>query len=273
MTQWRVNSFTALTRGIHQPANTGVMQSEGDPVLDFPAGSHIGLLLHSLLENLDFQYDIGQQCVQLLPRFLPRSGLASEHEKTLVTWLETIMLTPLDETGLCLSGLSNHQRLNELSFDFALDQLDIGALNQCLQSLSSVPLQSVTSYDFCGLITGVIDLVFEFQGRYYLADYKSNFLGNSLEDYRPDKLQQAMVDRRYDLQSQLYSVALHRYLAQRVPGYDYEQHFGGSYYLFLRAMRSEHGNCYGVHFDRPHQKTIQMLEQLMKFTPPDPIRA
>jgi len=273
MTQWRVNSFTALTRGIHQPANTGVMQSEGDPVLDFPAGSHIGLLLHSLLENLDFQCDIGQQCAQLFPRFLPRSGLTSEHEKTLVTWLETIMQTPLDKTGLRLGGLSNQQRLNELSFDFALDQLDIDALNQCLQSLSSVPLQSVTSYDFCGLITGVIDLVFEFQGRYYLADYKSNFLGNSLENYRPDKLQQAMVDRRYDLQSQLYSVALHRYLLQRLPGYDYEQHFGGSYYLFLRAMRSEHGNCYGVHFDRPQQKTIQMLEQLMKFTPPESIRA
>ena len=267
MTQWRINSFTGLTRGIHQPGHTGSIASQGDPILDFPAGSHIGLLIHSLLENLDFQRNIEQQCAQLFPRFLPRSGLAPGNEQTLITWLESIKLTPLDGEGLTLSSLPNKQRLNELSFDFALGHLDIEALNDFMQSLSPRPLKAVSSPEFCGLITGVIDLVFEHQGRYYLADYKSNFLGTSLEDYRPERLQQAMLERRYDLQSLLYSVALHRFLAQRLLNYDFEQHFGGSYYLFLRALRPQHGNRYGVYFDCPEQQTIQALDQLLRFTP------
>jgi exodeoxyribonuclease V beta subunit len=272
-TQWRIHSFTALTRGIHQPANIGTLVSQGDPVLDFPAGSHVGLMVHSLLENLDFRQDIRQQCNQLLPRFLPRAGISLEHETTLALWLEQIVATPLDGAAMALSRISNHQRLNELSFDFALDHLHIEGLNKLLQSLSPCPLQTVSSPEFRGLITGVIDLVFEYQGRYYLADYKSNFLGSSLEDYRPDNLQQAMLDRRYDLQALLYAVALHRLLAVRLPDYDYEQHFGGCYYLFLRALRPQHGNRFGVHFDRPEQKTINQLDRLMKFTPLAPVGA
>jgi exodeoxyribonuclease V beta subunit len=273
LNQWRINSFTGLTRGIHQPGNTGTLMSQGDSILDFPAGSHIGLLIHSLLENLDFQQDTGQQCRHLFPRFLPRSGLAVEHEQTLLTWLENVKLTPLDNAGMTLSGLANEQRLNELSFDFALDHLDIAALNQFMQSLSPVPLKAVNSPEFRGLMTGVIDLVFVYQGRYYIADYKSNFLGTSLEDYGPEKLQLAMLDRRYDLQSLLYSLALHRFLQQRLNDYNFEQHFGGAYYLFLRAMRPQHGNRYGVHFDRPAEPTIQALDQLMSFTPLGPVNA
>ena len=265
--QWRVNSFTALTRGIHQPATIGNPVSQGDPVLDFPAGSHVGLLIHSLLENMDFQQDIEQQCRQLLPRFFPCAGIPVEYEATLTTWLEQIVSTPLKGTAMALNEISNRQRLNELEFDFALDHLDIDALNQFMQSLSPLPLQPVSSSEFGGLITGVIDLVFEYQGRYYLADYKSNFLGSSLQDYRLENLQQAMLGRRYDLQAMLYAVALHRLLAVRLPNYAYEQHFGGCYYLFLRAMRSQHGNHFGVHFDRPQHKTIQRLDQLMKFSP------
>jgi exodeoxyribonuclease V beta subunit len=273
MTQWRINSFTALTRGIHQPAHFGATASQDDPVLDFPAGSHVGLLLHSLLENIDFQQDIRKQCTQLFPRLLPLAGISPEHESTLLAWLEQIVSTPLDGAAMTLGNISSRQRLNELAFDFALDHLNIDALNQFMQSLSPQPLQAVSSPEFCGLITGVIDLVFEYQGRYYLADYKSNLLGSNLEDYRPENLQQAMLGRRYDLQALLYAVALHRLLALRLPNYDYEQHFGGCYYLFLRAMRPQHGRHYGIHFDRPELKTIQQLDQLMKFTPLESVDA
>jgi len=267
MTPWRLNSFSSLTRDIHQPVSPGPMRSTNDAILNFPAGSHIGLLIHSLLENLDFQQDIGQQCARLFPRFLPRSGLTTENEPTLVRWLENLVLAPINDAGLTLHDLPNEQRLNELSFDFALDQLDIEALNQFMQSLSPLPLKAVSSPEFCGLMTGVIDLVFVCRGRYYLADYKSNLLGTRLEDYGPEQLQRTMLERRYDLQSLLYSVALHRFLKQRLSDYNFEQHFGGAYYLFLRALRPEHGGRYGVHFERPALHTIQTLDRLMRFTP------
>jgi exodeoxyribonuclease V beta subunit len=264
-TQWRVNSFTALTRGVHQPANRGASGDSDDPILDFPAGSHVGLLLHSMLENLDFQGDIESQSGPLLDRFLAQAGLADEHRPDIVRWLENIMQTPLD--GAALSRIGRQQRLDELEFDFALDHCDVATLNEFMQQQVDLPLQEVSSADFRGMINGIIDLVFEYEGRYYLADYKSNYLGSAMEDYAPERLYQAMLDRRYDLQSLLYALALHRLLAMRVADYDYARHFGGCYYLFLRALRPAQGNRYGVHFERPGQDTIERFDALFAYTP------
>jgi len=265
---WRIASFTALTRDIHQVAHGGRTGISGDPILDFPAGSHVGLLLHALLEHLDFEGNIQTQCVELLPRYAPRFGLDSvDYQKALASWLETLVTSPLNDNGLTLSALSSGQRLNELVFDFALDHLTIDDLNLLLSQISGPGLAQVTVDDFRGLITGVIDLVFEYQGKYYLADYKSNYLGASLEDYSGDNLLRAILDRRYDLQYLLYSIALHRYLSQRIADYSYERHFGGVYYLFIRAMRPEHGPAYGVYFDLPDFNDIGALDALLTAQP------
>ena len=76
-----------------------------------------------------------------------------------------------------------------------------------------------------------------------------------------------MLDRRYDLQSLLYALALHRLLALRLPDYDYERHFGGSYYLFLRGMRPALGNRYGIHFERPDATVIEQFDALFSYSP------
>jgi len=271
---WRINSFSSLTREIHQVTLPGSRADDKDPILEFPAGSHIGLMLHEMLEHLDFQQDVELQLEQMVIEVAPGYGILDKiQQQTLIQWITTIVKTKFGQNGLSLSALAKGQRLNELSFDFALDHLDVDALNRLMQEGSRVRLEPVTAANFRGLITGVIDLVFEFEGSYYLADYKSNFLGASLEDYIPERLNQAMLDRRYDLQSLLYSIALHRYLAQRLPDYNYEQHFGGCYYLFLRAMRPHSGNRYGVHFHRPDLASLQKLDQLLAFTPVDTVRA
>ena len=256
---WRVNSFTALTRGVHQPALGSTAAAGDDAILEFPAGSHIGLMLHSILENLDFEGDIERQCENLFQRFLAPAGIGSEYESTLLGWLHNILFTALDGDRLALCQINNQRRLNELAFDFSLDRVDTDALNRFMQSLSASPLQTIGGHNFRGMITGVIDLVFEYRGRYYIADYKSNYLGSKLEDYNREQLQQAMLDRRYDLQSMLYALALHRMLQVRLPDYDYDQHFGGSYYLFLRAMRPAESNRHGIHFERP------TCEQMLAF--------
>jgi exodeoxyribonuclease V beta subunit len=58
-------------------------------------------------------------------------------------------------------------------------------------------------------------------------------------------------------------VALHRYLAQRLPNYGYDRHFGGVYYLFLRGMAPEHERGNGVFFDRPSRQLIENLSGLL----------
>ena len=93
-----------------------------------------------------------------------------------------------------------------------------------------------------GYLTGSLDLVFRLPGdRFVLADYKTNRLGAPDETltawhYRPDALQAEMVAAHYPLQALLYSVALHRYLRWRLPGYDPARHLGGVLYLFVRGM-------------------------------------
>lgn len=89
-----------------------------------------------------------------------------------------------------------------------------------------------------GYLWGYIDLVFRTEGRYYLLDWKSNWL----EDYGPASLERSIRESRYDLQYMLYSMALDRWLRSVQPGYDFERHFGGIYYIYLRGMRAEPGN-------------------------------
>ena len=263
---WRISSFSSLTRDVHQPLAASDRDPYGDAILNFPAGSDIGLFLHALFEHLDFSKDIDTQCQDLLPRYAPRFGLEIADRLAEVThWVKQVVETTLIQPGLKLSVLSSQQRLNELAFDFAVDHANINEINSFFANRQHSPSIDITTQDFRGLITGVIDLVFEYKGKYYLADYKSNYLGNSLEDYAPKSLQQAMLDRRYDLQLLLYSLALHRYLRQRIKDYRYQRHFGGAYYLFLRAMRPGSGSDFGVHFECPAEADIEALDTLLDY--------
>ena len=112
-----------------------------------------------------------------------------------------------------------------------------------------------------GMLKGFIDLVFRHEGRYYLLDYKSNWLGEDREAYTRPAMEQAMRAHRYDLQYQLYSLALHRYLRHRLADYDYDRHFGGGIYLFLRGMDGQEGGQ-GIFTTRPVRPLIDGLDQL-----------
>lgn len=259
---WRISSFSSLTRDVHQPPIARSVIGSDDAILQFIAGSQVGLFLHDVLEHLDFQGDVRAQGVVLNQRFAKKYGFVPEQQDTVVVqWLLNIINTPLNEQGLRLGLLSNRQRLNELEFDLGIDRVDITELNQTLARWSEKILNPLTVENFRGMITGFIDLVFEHEGRFYIADYKSNLLGLRLSDYRPEALEVAMFERRYDLQYLLYTLALHRYLRQRVPHYHYDRHMGGAYYLFLRAMRPEHGPRYGVYFDKPPFTLIDELDR------------
>jgi len=113
------------------------------------------------------------------------------------------------------------------------------------------------------MLKGFIDLVFRWNGQYYLLDYKSNWLGDSEAAYTPQAMAQAMVDHRYDLQYQLYTLALHRYLQHRLPGYDYQRHFGGVFYLFLRGVDGSSPEN-GIFTARPSAEFVAGLDALFR---------
>ena len=73
-------------------------------------------------------------------------------------------------------------------------------------------------------------------GKYYILDWKTNYLGDTLADYSPTNVKRIMFEKDYVLQYHIYALALHRLLTFRLKDYNPSRHFGGIVYFFTRAM-------------------------------------
>ena len=111
-----------------------------------------------------------------------------------------------------------------------------------------------------GFLRGFIDLVVEHEGRWYVLDYKSNWLGSEPGHYAGARLDAAMRAHDYRLQYLLYLLALHRHLGTRLGDYDWDRHVGGAFYLFMRGMDPARGMECGVFFDRPDAACMHALD-------------
>ena len=227
---------------------------------DFPHGIKIGTALHRFLEKYDFTQPLNEDKVQKLCQWLQ---LEETWLPSLQQWMKAILDTPLsaDDPTLKLNNLSRQQCVKEMQFYLKLNRVfDVSAFNRALQKHHHLPSETLQFDAIKGMLRGFMDLVFCHNGKYYLVDYKSNFLGVEPQNYVGKSLEQAMLANHYDWQYLFYTLALHRYLQQRDANYQYEIHFGGVFYCFLRGMNGE--NQDGVFFDKPDYALIQALENL-----------
>lgn len=242
---WRVSSFSSLAARLGNeevPDRDAVVPavafhvavSAGNAVLPaptfasihaFPRGTRAGSCLHALLERVDFQATaaVGPVAAAVLEEF----AYPPEWRPVFERLVADVVATPLNADGLCLAQVARSERLIELEFTF--------------------PLGSLAARS--GYMKGFIDLVFRHEGRWYIVDYKSNWLGADGADYTPERLAEAMRAHRYDLQLRIYAAALKRALLLREPDLDWTESFGGVFYLFLRGMGP--GSQAGVFFTRP----------------------
>ncbi len=271
---WQITSYSRLTAHNdphpeqpdydRQPEETE--QEPGLTRFGFPKGAAAGTCLHAILEYISFSDPADHP--EIIASQLHRAGFAEQWQPVTADWMQAILhtvLAPADEKSdpgrpLSLSCLTEKQRLNEMSFYFPLNALDLNRFNRVLEDFSFNPVPDRQDI-LQGLMVGFIDLVFSWQGRYYIADYKSNHLGNTAADYCPDRLQQAINHHRYDLQYLIYTLALHRFLKTRIRDYSYEEHFGGVLYLFLRGMSPENTPGTGVFADKPPLPLIEQLDR------------
>ncbi|MFM4933000.1 exodeoxyribonuclease V subunit beta [Aeromonas dhakensis] len=242
------------------------VQAPQPSIFTFPKGARPGTLLHSLFETIDFESAAGDSLAQHISTLLAQDGFDESWAPVLQQQVEAVLDTPLETALLAESGeplrlrdLAPERKQVELEFFLPMGRVTAQALTALCQqhdplSRGNKPLSFATVQ---GMLKGFIDLVFEWQERWYLLDYKSNHLGMSPADYSRSALEQAMVEHRYDLQYQLYSLALHRLLALRLPGYDFDQHFGGVFYLFLRGMPQG-----GIFHTRPSRELVLGLDRL-----------
>jgi exodeoxyribonuclease V beta subunit len=179
-------------------------------------------------------------------------------------WLLALLTTPLalaEGAGAALAELTSYQP--ELEFWFEARQVDVRKIDALVQRhvLPGQPRPALSRDTLNGMFKGFIDLVFEHGGRYYVVDYKSNWLGDGDGAYTPEAMAAAVTEHRYDLQYVLYLLALHRQLQLRLPNYDYDEHIGGALYLFLRGSRAA---GQGIHHARPPRELIEALDALFK---------
>ncbi|MCE0559087.1 exodeoxyribonuclease V subunit beta [Motilimonas sp. E26] len=268
-TNWWVTSYSALSR-LHEhaplprkeelPVAVEVEAEEGKNVFSFYKGARAGTFLHTLFENIDFANADRQSLTELILQQLEQEGYEVEWLDVLVEWVEQVLAKDLGQ-GFALADLTQDKKLVEMEFYLPIAAISASPLNQLLLRFDPLSQQAgaLKFNQVQGMLKGFIDLTFEHQGKYYVLDYKSNHLGNQLSDYHQQAMAQGMIAHRYDFQYQLYSLALHRFLRQRIPNYDYDQHFGGVYYLFLRGMQPG-GD--GVFFTKPDVNFINALDQL-----------
>ncbi len=286
-TSWRVSSFTSFSRhdsGREQQSaelpdrdesgmtggrpNTAVA---GESIFTFPKGAQAGIFMHGIFEKLDFASPSEEAISELVARGLARYGYALDWQPHITKMVHNVLGTPLSHTGFTLGALRKGSWSTELEFFFPLRFINSSRLADILryQGLLSggvdlaLLAESLQFKPVRGMLMGFMDMVFEQDGCYYLLDWKSNHLGNSLDDYGQDAMRQAMQKNLYPLQYLLYTVALNRYLALRVENYRYSSHFGGVIYVFLRGVSMVHGEGRGFYREVPPEGLIEELTNLL----------
>ena len=133
------------------------------------------------------------------------------------------------------------QKQAEMGFNLKFSKkISITELNNLFDKYGiTLNLQSTHQEQLWEYLKGEIDLVYQHDNRFYIVDYKSNFLGNDFDDYQHDNLHKAMQHHHYFLQACIYQVALHRFLKLRLVDYDMDTHLGAVEYAFLRGMSPE----------------------------------
>lgn len=241
----------------------------------FPRGPEAGTFLHDLLEWAATQGfgAIAADPARLRDTVARRCRLRDWEAwiEPLTAWLLRIITQPLPldsplasaESALRLADLTT--AVPELEFWLATQAVEVGTIDRLVSAatLEGAPRPALQPARLHGMLKGFMDLVFAHQGRYFVADYKSNWLGPDASAYTPVVLRGAILHARYELQYVLYLLALHRLLKSRLPDYDYDRHVGGAVYLFLRGID---GPCQGIHRERPPRSLIETLDELFSGT-------
>ncbi|KGI78751.1 hypothetical protein LF63_0104425 [Oleiagrimonas soli] len=277
---WRSHSFTRLAEGGHAdgfghaPLVPPDVEDARVPALATGLhGSRFGSAVHDILEHIDFaawgdaDAALPEAEREIVARALAAEGFTTPAaQRTVIGLLQRTLRTPIVD-DLCLAALPPSERRAEMAFDFGISGVDPRELLALLHA-HGYQLQreqfAHVGTRLAGLMNGLIDLVFVHDGRWWIADYKTNHLGERVADYAPEAMHQAVRDSDYDLQYLIYTVALHRWLTQvRGDAYDYARDFGGVRYLFLRGM-GVGPRDHGVYADRPAPELVQAMDALLR---------
>ena len=261
---WQRMSYTMLAAEVDKPAkkNTVLPQDEYDHFIfrQLIKGSQTGNMLHYILENLHFTNN--EQWKTVLETAIKRFAPAQKdiYLLPLENMLTHILNAPIliDDVSFNLAEVNFENRIHEFEFDFPVKTFQAAELQTLTDKNLLINVKE--RYNLEGIMNGKIDMLFKCKGKYFILDWKSTYLGDTLEPYTPAALQDAMNENNYHLQYLIYTLATKKYLESRLPDFNYERDFGGVLYLFIRGMRA--GTNYGIFNCKPTIGQVEILENL-----------
>jgi len=239
-----------------------------------PAGRETGIMLHALLEVTpidevrDRSFDdwaADERVKQRAAAALRQHGFAEVFLDEVLKMVYDAFKTPLRATSLeetvtldLPGGIASGKRhCPEMFFSYPIPEVShplLGGGDDRPESEDRAPYQAVR-----GFLQGLIDLVFEYDGKIYLLDWKSDCLPafdrSVLDDH---------VQKNYSLQAQVYSLAIMRQLNIRSKE-EYEVKFGGIIYAFIRGIGADGDGeeTKGIWFSRPLFETAAGWESAL----------
>lgn len=267
-------------------------------------GALFGVFIHELLDGLDFksaakgQLPDGRPLTSHVQERLAVSGIpaasddanyakmAAQIAQSCQLWLSA-KLPPLGDAGqagFSLQDIDESKILSEIRFALRsnLGSESVKGIKALFEDeftthyprppkgVTALAGVSMSKKQVEGVFTGVADLIFMHEGRFYIVDWKTNFLGNQVADYDRATVDLEMAESFYHLQYSLYAAALDAYLGQTMgAAWSYDPPtkstatktatFGGVYYLFLRAFGHDGRGDIGCHHYRPTKSFIEKL--------------
>jgi len=281
---WRITSFSALTsnktHAAELPDHDSFLQNiaqkntkEPEPltIFSFPKGARPGTFLHDLLEHLNFQESNDTVLESFIEEKLLAYGFDLEWKETLKNLVYNVTHARLskDDPDLRFCNLQKNELIHELGFHFPITHVQPSEISAIIETIpwvkrSKINLYSLEFNTIKGMMKGFVDLIFSYKNKYYIVDWKSNYLGPVLKDYANTHMKRSILDHYYILQYYLYTVALHRYLNLRISNYNYNTHFGGIFYIFLRGLDDRQSGNYGIFRDYPEFDVIMALDNFFK---------
>ena len=230
-------------------------------------GAKIGNMLHEIFEFIDYSDTTTWEKIisKSIVNYVPNQDDKEVYHNRLFEMVNQVLHTKIefDAQTFSLSAITRDKRRNEFEFNFSIpSEFKMMDLEQILDNNNGREIVTKRKVDVQGLMTGFIDLFFEHEGKYYILDWKSNFLGDHIDHYNQENLLNGMNESNYHLQYLIYALALEKYLKSKLSNFNFEQHFGGVIYLFLRGNRE--GETHGVYTQKVTQNELDRLKGILK---------